>query len=148
RKSAVFTHALAPIQVHEKNLQKDAAPRIAEMQSARRVLEAKLKAAEIKEVKATDIAEATQARDEARRLSKELAACEVPDPPQLSCDDITHEKLIKVLARQGGRMLQASAEGTAFEIAAGRYSDGPVFDVYLKGHSGDQIRNDRITRDS
>src|SRR5262249_33636604 len=51
------------------------------------------------------------------------------------------------LARQGGRMLQASPEGTAFEIAKGRYSETANFDVYLKGHAGDPLRTDRVSRE-
>jgi hypothetical protein len=44
------------------------------------------------------------------------------------------------------RMLLASAEGTAFEIAKGRYSETANFEVFLKGHSGDPLRTNRITR--
>src|SRR5262249_52773225 len=47
---------------------------------------------------------------------------------------------------QGGRMLQAGPEGTAFEIAKGRYSETANFDVYLKGHAGDPLRTSRIGR--
>jgi hypothetical protein len=43
-------------------------------------------------------------------------------------------------------MLQAAPEGTAFEIAKGRYSETANFDVYLKGHAGDPLRIDRIGR--
>src|SRR5262249_19597488 len=64
------------------------------------------------------------------------------------CDDVTPEKLTSLLASQGGRMLQASPEGTAFEIAKGRYSDAPNFDVYLKGHAGDTLRSGRVSRGS
>ena len=45
-------------------------------------------------------------------------------------------------------MLLASAEGTAFEIAKGRYSETANFDVFLKGHAGDPLRVGRISRDS
>ena len=69
----------------------------------------------------------------------------MPDQPQCFCDDVTPEKLANLLARQGGRMLLASAEGTAFEIAKGRYSETANFDVFLKGHSGDPLRTNRIT---
>jgi hypothetical protein len=71
----------------------------------------------------------------------------VPELPQLYCDDITPEALAKLLANQGGRMFQISAEGTVFEICKGRYSEVPNFDVYLKGHAGDSLRVGRIGRD-
>src|SRR5262249_31050591 len=50
------------------------------------------------------------------------------------------------LHEQGGRMLQASPEGTAFESAKGRYSETANFGVYLKGHAGDPLRVGRMTR--
>jgi hypothetical protein len=53
-----------------------------------------------------------------------------------------------IMGKQGGRILLAGAEGTAFEIAKGRYADGPNFDVYLKGHSGDPLRTNRTGRAS
>jgi hypothetical protein len=43
-------------------------------------------------------------------------------------------------------MLQASPEGTAFELAKGRYSKAANFEVYLKGHTGDTIKVDRVSR--
>ncbi len=147
RKSAVFADALAPVQRAEAEDRERMEPIIAELASAHRVLENRLKATEIKAAKAEDPNEAGRFRDEARQLAKELVAHKVPDPPQFYCDDVTPEKLTKLLARQGGRMLQASAEGTAFEIAKGRYSETANFDVYLKGHAGDPLRNDRIGRE-
>src|SRR5262249_31441243 len=56
------------------------------------------------------------------------------------------EKLASLLAAQGGRMLLASAEGTVFEIAKGRYSERANFDVFLKAHAGDPLRVARIGR--
>jgi hypothetical protein len=63
-------------------------------------------------------------------------------------DDVTPEKLAGLLADQGGRMLQASAEGTLFEIVKGRYAEGGKanVEVYLKGHAGDALRVDRVGR--
>ena len=62
------------------------------------------------------------------------------------CDDETPESLSRLIAQQGGRMLQASPEGTAFEIVKGRYSETANFDVYLKGHAGDPLRVGRVGR--
>jgi hypothetical protein len=148
RKTAVVSRVLAPVQAYERELQQLAGPRIAELASEHRMLEAKMKAAESRAAKAKGPDEAQQAKDEALTLAKELDAHEVPELPQLYCDDVTPEKLANLLAHQGGRMLQVSAEGTAFEIAKGRYSETANFDVYLKGHAGDPLRQDRISRDS
>jgi hypothetical protein len=148
RKSAVFVAAMEPVEVYEAQEQDRMAPEIAEMASQRRTLELRQKALEQKVAKAANPSEVEAERDEAKALARELAAFRVPEPPEMWCDDVSAEKLANLLARQGERMLQASAEGTAFEIAKGRYSEAANFDVYLKGHSGDSLRVHRISRES
>ncbi len=55
--------------------------------------------------------------------------------------------MASILADQGGVVAVMSAEGGIFDIMAGRYSNGiPNLDVWLKGHSGDQLRVDRKNR--
>jgi hypothetical protein len=148
RKSAVFADATAPLLAHEQAEQERLAPAIAELASEHRVMEQKLKALEQKTAKAEDAGEANRLRQEARELAKELAAHHVPESPEFFCDDVTPERLEQLIVRQGGRMLLASAEGTAFEIAKGRYSETANFDVFLKGHAGDPLRTGRVGRDS
>src|SRR5262249_52187395 len=149
RKSAVFSDAFAPVEELERDLRDRAAPEIAEAQSERRVLEAMQKAAEQQLDKAdhNNAEELRKHRDRTQELARQLARQVIPKPPQLFCDDVTPEKLSVLLAEQCGRMLQASPEGTAFEIAKGRYSETANFDVYLKGHAGDSLRVARITRE-
>jgi hypothetical protein len=149
RKSVVFRDALAPVKDYERRRREREAPAIAEKAAEHRVLEKRLKVTEERAAKANDPAERDRLKGEARQLARDLAAHEVPAEPQFWCDDETPESLAKLLAEQGGRMLQASDEGTAFEIAKGRYSDQgrPNFEVYLKGHSGDSLRVGRVGRD-
>jgi hypothetical protein len=160
RKSAVFVHALSPLVEYERAEQQRMEPIIAEIASEHRVMEFKLKALEQKAARkdapdAKDTAEADVSREEERKLrqeakhlAKELAAHHVPDSPEFICDEATVQKVGQLIARQGGRMLQASAEGTAFEIAKGRYSETADFDIYLKGHAGDPLRVGRVSRES
>jgi hypothetical protein len=122
-------------------------PVIAEAASKHRVLEARLAAAEKQAAKEENPLTREKLQNEAVALAKELAAHQIPAKPQMYCDDATPEKLGKLLAAQGGRILQAGAEGTAFEIAKGRYSKSANFDVYLKGYSGDPLRIGRIVRE-
>jgi hypothetical protein len=83
----------------------------------------------------------------AQELAVELQAHQVPVTPQFFCDDVTPEALTKLLAQHGGRMLVASAEGTLFEIAKGRYGDKKInLDVFLKAHAGDDLRTHRMSR--
>jgi hypothetical protein len=55
-----------------------------------------------------------------------------------------------MLAEQRGRIASMSPEGGVFDLMAGLYSKSgmPQFDVYLKGHSGDDLITDRVTRNS
>lgn len=144
RKSAVFSDLVKPVQEHERNLLRSARPRLAAAASDRQVLEGRHKAA----VQAASRAEGSEPeREAARSLARELADSPVACPPQVYADDCTAEKVSGLLADQGGRLLVASPEGTIFEIIKGRYADSPNFDVFLKGHSGDPIRVNRVGRE-
>ena len=66
----------------------------------------------------------------------------------LRTDDITPEKLASVLAENDGRMALLSSEAGIFDTLAGAYSKSVNIDVMLKSYSGDQIRVDRIGRES
>jgi hypothetical protein len=145
RKTTVFNAIRRPIQIFEREEQERMRPAIAAAESRKRVLENQLKAAEQRAAK-RDLAERPKALQEADTLAKELAEHQVPERPRLFFDDITPEALSDLLCRHGGRMFQAADEGTAFEIAKGRYSETANFDVYLKGHAGSPLRNDRVGR--
>src|SRR5262249_39743813 len=126
RKSEVFSRALKPVQEYEQAERERTAPQIAEAESDRRILEQSLTAAEGKAAKAED-KDRHKWKAQAKELAGKLARHIVPVSPQFFCDDITPEKLSELLAQQGGRMLQAAAEGTAFEIIKGRYSETANF---------------------
>jgi hypothetical protein len=121
-------------------------PVIAEAEAERRMLEGRMKAKEAKAAKEDDLAARNDFKREAKALAKKLALFKVPVTPQMFVDDITPESLGQLLAEHDGRMLQAAPEGTAFEIAKGRYSEKPNFDVYLKAHAGDPLRTNRVQR--
>ena len=146
RKSAVFADCIKPVQEFQARQQELARPGIAEALAQKRILEGRLKAAESRAAKKDNVR--AQAIQEALDLAKELAKFEVPPNPVFFVDDATPEALVKLLCAQGGRLLVAAPEGTAFEIVRGRYSETENFDVYLKGHSGDPLDNWRVSRDS
>src|SRR5439155_10718776 len=96
---------------------------------------------------AHDDADRQAREDEAVRLARELAENKIPTPPRLIADDITSERVVTCLHGNSGRIAILSAEGDIFDVMAGRYSDGaPNIGVFLKGHSGDPIRVDRVGR--
>jgi hypothetical protein len=146
RKSAVFRAAMAPAYEHESEKRAEMAPLIAAAKAEHALLESRLKHLVGRAAKETDEPTREQLRNDAKEAGRELAKHSVPEEPQLLCDDISPEELARLLTLHGGKMLQAGPEGTAFEIAKGRYSKRPVFDVYLKGHSGDPLRTNRISR--
>ena len=79
---------------------------------------------------------------------KELSEYREKKPLKLYADDITTEKLVSLMAENGGRTAIISTEGGIFDMLAGIYTKHVNFDVILKGYSGDPIRVDRIGRSS
>lgn len=67
---------------------------------------------------------------------------------RLLAGDATAQALGTLLHQQGGRIAVVDAEPGAFTQMAGRYSKGePELDVYLRGHAGDTLRVDRVSKE-
>ena len=147
RKSAVQAVMVAPLQDAEREL----------ANIARGV---RLEAGITKDV-ATKAAESAKfaagkasGSDRDRLLAEAIGAMQaaeavvVPPLPRLLADDVTPERCAGLLAEQHGRLAIVSAEGGIFDVIGGRYSNSiPSLDVWLKGHSGDQLRVDRQSRE-
>ncbi|HEU4406245.1 MAG TPA: YfjI family protein [Polyangiaceae bacterium] len=149
RKSAVFASALAPVEAHEKALAESMRPTFAKAAAEREAFEGtiadlrkQLRKAPVdqKADLESELAETIRKRDEARP----------PVAPRLLASDATPEKIAQLLAEQGGRLCVAEAEGTVFEVMAGRYSKTGAsnLEVFLKGHAGDTLRVDRLGREA
>ena len=147
RKTTVFRHATAPLYQYEKEVQSRLAPEVARSQSEFKLLEQTCRQLRAKAAKEEGAAEKKELK---RLLDKDvvkLSRYQLLHSPVLVVDDCSPEKLANLLAQQGGRLALLSAEGDIFELMAGRYSKGqPNFGVFLKGHSGDPLRVDRINR--
>lgn len=144
RKSAVFKAVTAPLLRAEQEQRERLAPQIDDLKQERRIKEAALLKAEQAASKAGED-EHAQVIEEAKTIRRSMP--EVPALPRLLVDDISPEQLAVLLSENNGRIALMSAEGGVFDIMAGRYSNGVAnLDVYLKGHSGDAIRVDRIGR--
>ncbi len=146
RKSAVFKAVFAPVFAAERAAVERAAPLIAEKLAEKGVLEARLKRKQTEAAREDDPGLRFSLTTEAKELAGEVERFAVPVPPVYVVDDDTVQMLARTLVEQGGRLMQAAAEGTAFEIAGGRYSDAEDFDVYLKAHDGDPLRVGRVGR--
>jgi hypothetical protein len=146
RKSAVYAAVMNPAYKFEQQLQAEMVPIIASMQTERKLLEDRVKYLCTSHARQKDANQRNKDKQDAKEAARELAAFKVPATPQIIADDCLTEKMGSLLAEQGGRMLLSAPEGTCFEIAKGRYSETPNFDVFLKGHAGDPLRCDRISR--
>lgn len=147
RKSRVFADIEGPITEYEADAVRKARPAIAAAETSRDILHGRLQNAKTKAAKGLG-SEADMCATEAEDLAKQSADFKVPCPPRLIADDITVERLSTILCEQEGRMAVMSAEGGVFALMAGRYAKNgmPNFEVFLKGHSGDTVRVDRVNR--
>lgn len=137
RKSSVLAALMAPVYEQER-VQRELMERdVARSRTERELLEGQLAAAKKKGEKG---------REDALKLTDQLAQFQDVYPPRLVCDDVTPEKLTDLMAQQGGSMTVCSAEGGVFDGMLGRYDRGNNFDVYLKAHAGDHLAVDRLGR--
>lgn len=85
---------------------------------------------------------------ELRRLQEQLEETPEMKPVRYFADDCSSEALTSLMAANNGVFSVISTEGGVFDIMAGRYSNKSNLDVWLKGHCGDTIYVDRMTREA
>ncbi len=85
---------------------------------------------------------------ELRQLQEQLEETPELKPVRFFADDCSSEALISLMAANNGVFSVISTEGGIFDIMAGRYSNKSNIDVWLKGHCGDAIYVDRMTREA
>jgi replicative DNA helicase len=139
RKSEIVRHLAKPIVDFEVQARDQMRTVRQSKMAERKTLERELKRAERQE-NITEIA----------RLSETIERLVIPAEPRLLIDDCTPEKAAVVLAEQNGVVSVLEPEGGLFGIASGRYAkDGaPNIEVFLRAHSGEALRVDRILRDT
>lgn len=142
RKSSVLSMMIRPVEEYEKeeNSRRNAGIIESQMVLSRLEKEKRCLVERASKGKATE--------EEVRAKAAEIAKYEPIKPLRLFVDDVTSEKLTSVLAENKGCAAVVSAEGGIFDIISGLYSRNVNIDVFLKGHSGDTIRVDRIGRAS
>lgn len=142
RKSSVLSMMIRPVEEYENE---ENSRRNAEIVESR-MIQDKLEKEKRSLVERASKGKATE--EEVRAKAAELAKFEPAKPLRLFVDDVTSEKLTSVLAENKGRAAVVSAEGGIFSIMSGLYNRNVNIDVFLKGHSGDTIRVDRVGRAS
>lgn len=142
RKSSVLSMMIRPVEEYEKE------------ENSRRnagIIESQMVLSRLEKEKRSLVERASKGKateEEVRAKATEIAKYEPVKPLRLFVDDVTSEKLTSVLAENKGCAAVVSAEGGIFDIISGLYSRNVNIDVFLKGHSGDTIRVDRIGRAS
>jgi len=142
RKSAIQHAMVRPVSDYENRYNQINAAAVESSRMHRRILERRQKAVE------DQVAKGKAEQADVDDIARELTAYEEQQPLRLFADDITPEKLASVLAENDGRMALLSSEAGIFDTLAGAYSKSVNIDVMLKSYSGDQIRVDRIGRES
>jgi len=145
KKSQTFKKCLAPVLEYERELQERELPNIERAESEFKVAELRVQHLQGKLAKAECATDRPPLKEELARALEERQAVQVPAMPHLQVDDDTPEKLAQELANQNGRLLVASPEARALENIS-MYGEKPNFDVFLKGHAGDDMKSGRISR--
>lgn len=149
RKSSVFREVTQPFTQFESEEAQRLGPEIAQNQTERLILFNRLKKATSKAAEAAKPEDREKWTMEAKQLTAELHQKKVMTAPRMVADDATPEALSRLMLENEGRIALLSPEGDTFDLMAGRYSANgtPNLGVYLKGHAGDDIRVDRVSKE-
>lgn len=142
RKSAVINFMTHPVSRYESEYNQQHAAAIERSRMEKRILEKQQRNLE------DQILKGKAQMEDLQDISLQLAGFREMMPMRLYVDDVTTEKLTSVLAENNGTAAVVSAEGGIFDMLAGIYTKNVNIDVFLKGHSGDNIRVDRVGRNS
>lgn len=142
RKSAVISHMTGAVHQFEAEYNKQHSGAVERSRMEKRILEKQQRNLEEMVIKGKAQMEDLQ------DVAMQLANFREVMPMRLYVDDVTTEKLTSVLAENNGTAAIVSAEGGIFDMLAGIYTKNVNIDVFLKAHSGDDIRVDRIGRSS
>lgn len=142
RKSAVISHMTGAVHRYEAEYNKQHSGAVERSRMEKRILEKQQR--NLEEMVIRGKAQMEDLQD----VTMRLATFREVMPMRLYVDDVTTEKLTSILAENNGTAAVVSAEGGIFDMLTGIYTKNVNIDVFLKAHSGDDIRVDRIGRSS
>jgi len=146
RKSAVIRHMTRPFNIYETDYNRVIAPEVERRKIEKRILEGEIKRLETRIIR--------DGLDKETEAELQLRVHELADFRdiyflRLLINDVTAEKLIDIMDKQGGRIGISSAEGNLFDLLATKNERGTnLLEPLLKGYSGDSLTVDRLTRES
>jgi hypothetical protein len=149
RKSTAFELAFRPVVEMEREWQEKLRPEVEMRRDMRKAEEARIARWE---KQAGTASSETDRQNLIESIANARAAMttEVVMPKLWVGGDITQERLAQLLEEQHERLAILDAEGTLFDLIAGRYSatgKSPSFDLLLKAWRGDAHRVERVGRD-
>ena len=148
RKSQVFSHVCAPLVQFDREEAEKWMPVVEENRHERDILELRIKHLKQNLAKNGEGEEGRQTRKALEEAVEKLSRTPQLVVPRYLADDVTPERLASLMFENGGKQVVMSPEGGIFDLMAGRYSTAaPNLDVFLKGHAGDDIRVDRVSKD-
>jgi replicative DNA helicase len=149
RKSSTYARFETPIRTYELERRQALEPLRSAYRADYEGLDAEFKSA-ISRRKGNPAAsmDNLDARDTARRLRQELDALRPPPRPDFLTQDCTPEGLARLMSETGGFACLMNPEGGGiFDILAGRYSEVPNLDVFLKSYDGERLVIHRANKD-
>lgn len=147
RKSQTNREFTQPVFDYAAALKEELAPQRRQALNRQAILEKKQDRHRKKVSTTDDYGVAVKEEEAALDVSNELSELNVPSEPIYITSDTTEEKLAVLLSQNGESIGVLSSEAGIFDIMAGRYSDKPSLDIYLKGHAGDAHQVHRIGRE-
>ena len=127
-KSPVFRHMCSPLYALQQADNEARRAEIAKRNAERDMLQA-------------EIAKARKSGDREAAIRKAVELSEKPELfpiHRVIGGDATPERLVELMAQNGGAIAQLDDEGQMLDMAAGQYSDMPNLTPWLKGYSGGQ----------
>lgn len=147
-KSQVHSLLVSPLLDWEQRINDESAFQRREWAAERRVLTNRMEKMEKRAAGIEDAGERRSLIGQIAELREQLDGIPSGAPLQWVYDDATSEILEKGMAENREVAILTSAEGRVFDQLVGATSDGRVnLNVFLKGHSGDELRVNRVTRD-
>lgn len=141
RKSSTYAKFETPIRQYEAERRQELAPLHSAYLAEREGIETELKSAIARRKSGNARSDDYQdACDSARRLRLELDSLRSPPCAEFLTQDCTPEGLARLMSLTGGFACLMNPEGGGiFDILAGRYSEIPNLDVFLKSYDAERL---------
>ncbi|RNA66208.1 YfjI family protein [Alteribacter keqinensis] len=144
RKSSVLKSFIQPVMEYEREQTQLLKSEVAKQQQWFQAKQKRIEKLEKDYARSND----PQIMDEIFSVREEIETAPIVTLPSFITADSTPEKLADLMAKNNEKISILSAEGAeVFQMMAGRYAKSSNLDIYLKGHSADNVSIDRIGRE-